>query len=528
MFTGGSKDPLGKGLFYSLLLAAVVLTLFQRAFPSQDGPLHLYYSDVLANLLRGTGTYANDYQIKHLFPPYAFEPYFLVGLNMVFPPLLSEKLLVAAYIAWFCIAFRYLVQSVQPGNELIPLFALPLAVNRLLFLGFYNFSLGLATATFAMGFWLRTYDRPTWRRALAFLFLIVLVASMHPVALLPALMFVGVHLALAAAERFRAARGTVRDKAAAALAGSARPLACAVGAACTLGWIWAYTSPGKVSLFAPDPRRLKRLLSLNSINPFYLTGYRVVLSILVGFLLFAAVIALLRRRRGQPLPQLALPLMAAACAGLYVIVPWQVNSGQHFPDRFPIFALIFVAAAAARFRPGRQVERRLAVAAAVLVAICIGWQGILKHRILEEIRAVYEAPVPAGHLNAAVVASIPIRDRDRTEYSFLPDYWAGAHYVRRARAMFLNSAWLDAPIMMLKPRREEPCSYSDAFPMLQCLAQSRTGETRPDVLVAANGGGNTGPTSRLALSLGLVQLPVRSPVLQLYVRPDTVQSAAKR
>jgi hypothetical protein len=36
----------------------------QRAFPTQDGPMQLYYADVLSGLLRGGGTYSAYFRMN--------------------------------------------------------------------------------------------------------------------------------------------------------------------------------------------------------------------------------------------------------------------------------------------------------------------------------------------------------------------------------------------------------------------------------------------------------------------------------
>ncbi len=514
-----------KGLFYFLLFLVAAVTLGQTAFPSQDGPLHLYYSDVLANLLRGTGAYAHDYEIKHWFPPYAFEPYALVALNAVLPALVAEKLLVALAIVWFAVAFRYLVHAVDPGNELIPLFAVPLATNRLLYMGFYSFEWGMATAIFAMGFWLRHYNDLTWRRMALFPLLMLLLTSMHPVPLLIALMFVAVHLAAVLWERYRDAAGEAAMRARAAISQSVRPIVCALLAACSLIWLAVFTTPGKLS-GSPGhgSPRILQLIKLAPITPLNSRGYRLLLGAMVLCLVVAAGLRVARTWRTLRPGDWAVPAAAVICAIAFLVVPWEVNGGQHFPDRFPVFAMVLAAATAAGLPMSRSLARKLAAGVTVAVCVSIAWQAVAKQKVLDRLRLVYEAPVPPRHLKAAVVASIPIEDRDQTTLNCLPDYWAPAHYLRRARATFLNAAWLETPVMILKPRVENGCSYNDAFPMLQCLS-ARAGPG-PDLLLAANGGGSDAPTSQLARAFGMVPLPFKSPLLRFYARPEAIRAAA--
>ncbi|HEX8986193.1 MAG TPA: hypothetical protein VF767_12185 [Bryobacteraceae bacterium] len=516
-----------KGLFFVLLGAAVAVTLFQRAFPSQDGPLHLYYADVLANLLRGSGAYSHAFEIKHLFPPYAFEPYLLVALSALLPPLVAEKVVVALAIVGFALGFRYLVHAIDPGNELIPLAAVPLATNKLLYMGFYNYSLGVAAAFFAMGFWLRHYDRLTPRRTAGFLALILLLVSMHPVALFIALMFVALHLTLVLWGRVRAARGAVLERVRTALTQSARAVACALVSASTLLWLLAFRSAGEQSGSTfHEPPRILQLLKLNTVSPFTSGAYRGVLALMVGILVLGAAARVWKARRTLTAPEWAAPAMALACAVAFVAVPWEVNGrgGAHFPDRFPIFAIVLAAATAAGLPRAPISQKRWTALACLVVMVTLGWQAMLKQRVLNDLRPVYESPVPRRALTAALVASIPMDERNRTAYNYLPDYWAAAHYIRRAHANFLNAAWLDAPIMMLKPRVEGRCSYSDAFPMLQCLSAGTS--VAPDLLLAADDGADDSPAVRLARSLGMEPRPFASPLLRLFARPEVLPPAS--
>src|ERR1700712_5538131 len=98
-------------VFAALLLISLLTVVTCRIFPSQDGPLHLYYAEVTRNLLLGTGHYQSGFVISHFLTPYILQTGVLVALDQLFDPLLSEKLLVCLYIILFCLGFRYLIHS---------------------------------------------------------------------------------------------------------------------------------------------------------------------------------------------------------------------------------------------------------------------------------------------------------------------------------------------------------------------------------------------------------------------------------
>ena len=82
-------------------------------FPSQDGPVHLYYVDVLRGVLTHVGPYAQHFEIKSYVTPYVVLYYSLLALETVFPPLISEQLLICGYVLAFILGFQYLVGALD-------------------------------------------------------------------------------------------------------------------------------------------------------------------------------------------------------------------------------------------------------------------------------------------------------------------------------------------------------------------------------------------------------------------------------
>jgi hypothetical protein len=150
----GSRAPVLLGLLLLLgILAAAAAVVFAAGplFPSQDGPIHLYYAEVTRNLFLGTGVYEDSFVIRHLLSPYIFQTYLLTVFNSLFDPLVSEKLLVCTYIGMFLFGFRYLVRSVLPGDETGALFAVPFLFNYFVYAGNYNYALGIAFVLWGVG-----------------------------------------------------------------------------------------------------------------------------------------------------------------------------------------------------------------------------------------------------------------------------------------------------------------------------------------------------------------------------------------
>ncbi len=506
------RNPAGRALFYLLLCSYVVATLAQKSFPTQDGPLHLYYADVMTHLLRGDGAYGHYFTIKHWLPPYAFHAYVLVALNGLVAPLMVEKLVVVLYTVGFCLAFRYLVHSVNPDNGLLPLMAFPFAHNKTLYLGFFNFSFGVAATLFLAGSWLRHYDRLTWKRSAAFFGLLALLGLTHPVALFVALMFIGVHAVLIVLARFRTGCGPIPW----------RPLlhvSCA--GACSAVWVLSFTHEGSL-IWTANPFRLGALIAMSPLTAFRQTPYRILLALPAAAVTMLGIVRFAKDGRSKVFARdSALAVTAAICVALFAVAPFEINHGGYFYERFPIFALAFMTAFAAGLTLRSRVEHRLTAAMALLAAVCLTWQVVMKQRIIETLAQVYDAPPARVQRKAVVLASEPWMKWPGSPVNFDPYVWAGLHYLRRSKAVFLNSTWLDAPISMLQPAAPHYCSYSDPFPMAECLWVQKRSLPAPDLAIAVDehrGAPDPIPTDRLAKSLGLARLPIKAGFLSFYGR----------
>ena len=165
----------------ALLVCTAVVVLAAPVFPSQDGPVHLYYVDILRNLLTHSGAYAQHFEIKALLTPYALEYYSLLMFEMVFSPAVSEKLLVCCYIVAFGHGFKYLVESVVERSSPWTLAGIPFCMSQLVYMGFLNYCIGVALALFLSGFWIRYWERLHPGRVAALLACFILMLLTHPV-----------------------------------------------------------------------------------------------------------------------------------------------------------------------------------------------------------------------------------------------------------------------------------------------------------------------------------------------------------
>jgi hypothetical protein len=196
------RDWFAVGCLGAIALAYCVWILSLPLFPSQDGPMHLYYVRIMQALLlrRDPGIFPQYYTIKHILPPYSLYYYLLLALGHFVPLIAADKIVVCLYVALFLFGFRYLVCAIGEEGNSRALLAAPLVLNWPLCMGFVNFCLSAAFALWAMGLWCRIANRPfaprTGLRRAGFLALAVAMMLTHPVPLLLVLGFCVVELAV--------------------------------------------------------------------------------------------------------------------------------------------------------------------------------------------------------------------------------------------------------------------------------------------------------------------------------------------
>ena len=430
-------------------------------FPTQDGPVHLYYVDVLRGVLTHSAPYAQHFRIKSLLTPYASEYYCLLALEFLFSPAWSEKLLVIGYIFAFGLGFRYLVESVAERGSPWTLAGIPFCLHMLLYMGFLNYSLALAVLLFQCGFWIRYADGLTARRVAALTGGLVLMLLTHPV---PAAVFLAF-----------AALYTLTEIAYDAAAGEPwRKFLRVRRAPLALSAAMGLVSLAWVSLFLQHPQKgsfdrsyvsmwgwfqaVATELQLYPVAPFNRLRYRAGAMVLMGFTGIALGAGLWQNRRNIRPAASALLVSSGACFLLYCVVPERMNASFYFAERFPILWVLFLLAGTAAL----PLSRRWSIAAGGL-AVCIAATLLLQQRanvaaIGSQIARTQQLPPP----KAGSVGLITATTRE-VPYSlqFNPYMWSAVHYFRRSQAILANDPWMNSPLIMLQPVRPDRWSYLD-------------------------------------------------------------------
>ena len=151
-----------KHLFAVLLILYLLPIWIFAYFPTQDGPSHVYN----ALVLKEYSDHAN-YKIRDawklnitIFPNW-LSHIVLAALLYIFPPVISEKVLLTIAIGMIPISFFYFLNAVHKEKKDRFMYAwlgFPFAYNYLLYMGFYNFTLSIAFFFFSFGFWWKHKD----------------------------------------------------------------------------------------------------------------------------------------------------------------------------------------------------------------------------------------------------------------------------------------------------------------------------------------------------------------------------------
>lgn len=145
--------PLHQWLVLVLILIYLLPIWLHPFIPTQDGPSHLYNSQVLAWSLNPASNFHQFYNLRLALFPNWLTYLILAPLMFVVPALIAEKILLSIYVILFPLSVWYLLDSIRPGKTLITLASFGLIYNYLLLMGFYNFVFSLPLVLIAIGYW---------------------------------------------------------------------------------------------------------------------------------------------------------------------------------------------------------------------------------------------------------------------------------------------------------------------------------------------------------------------------------------
>lgn len=161
--------------FCLVLVLNIVLLCRTRFYPSLDGPAHLYYTNILNELIKGNCALKEFYSINTVPIP-NWTSHFILSFFLFFSGAwLAEKALIIIYVSGMALSFRFLIKELSPENTSLSLFIFPFIYSFLFHLGFYNFCISFILFFTALGFWLRNQSNENHYNYFI-LFLIIMLA----------------------------------------------------------------------------------------------------------------------------------------------------------------------------------------------------------------------------------------------------------------------------------------------------------------------------------------------------------------
>jgi hypothetical protein len=156
-------------LAFTLLAVQMAIPWTPQYFVTQDGPSHLYGATVARELVlhHRDSVYSPWYTIQRAVLPNFTATFLLALAESIAGPEHAEQLLASVAILAGFLAFCYASRALSPKLSPWTPVANFLVQTWFLWLGFYNFYLGMALMAFPIGFYFRHAGRLSLRRAAA-------------------------------------------------------------------------------------------------------------------------------------------------------------------------------------------------------------------------------------------------------------------------------------------------------------------------------------------------------------------------
>jgi hypothetical protein len=444
--------------FLTACFCAFVLSL--PVFPSEDGPIHLYFATVLGDLLsHSSPLYAQYYYVHHLLPPYSLHYYLLIVLMKLVSATTAEKLFVCLIMTNFAYGFRYLATGVGQAGDVLSLAVVALLFNWPLGMGFENFSLSLGMACWALGLWARirkpASDQSTSYRA-GFIALLALMTLTHPVPVIITVGFAAFDLVLGTLAEWlwKSPGNGWRNR--------SRDVFTLLGGASTLAYISFYTD--KKRSLAEAPQHLVPLAELIHYGNLYgiaffggtSLGAKLYRGSLYSVLIVGVVLAL-----GAAMQQLRTRTWSTQlswCASFLFFIPAlcllppDMNGSHFFAERLVIIVWLSVLAAASgheRLSKGSAVAIGVATTCIAILVLSLG-QTYLRPEA-RQLAKLEAAPLVHQQVGLLLPGNAQ-RYEFKEPLNFYPMMWAGTYFFRESGSVLLNTPWMDLPIMPLGAR----------------------------------------------------------------------------
>jgi hypothetical protein len=146
--------------FWILLVALVLLVVVTGPVLTSDGPSHL----AMAHFMTVAGDPAwpmvnRLYELNLTPSPNLLGHLLMAGLMLIFPPLVTEQIVQIICLVSVPLAARMVLRRLRPDAGWLALFFFPVALQRMFFLGLYNYCLSLSGCVLCVWAYLRLRQR---------------------------------------------------------------------------------------------------------------------------------------------------------------------------------------------------------------------------------------------------------------------------------------------------------------------------------------------------------------------------------
>ena len=136
--------------FY-LLIGYLLFPLFSLTYiVTHDGPSHIYNAGIIRQLISNASP-ASDLLILKSFPEPNWIGHFILLLsNLIFSPVISDKIFLGLYIILLPLFFLSLIKRINPNSMTLAYLIVPFVYSIFFYLGVYNFLMGVTILLLAM------------------------------------------------------------------------------------------------------------------------------------------------------------------------------------------------------------------------------------------------------------------------------------------------------------------------------------------------------------------------------------------
>lgn len=159
-------------------------------FPTQDGPSHIYNSQVLKDFRDSEYQFSDYYKLNIKPFPNWISYIILAGFQFIFSPIVSERLFLTIYVVVMAISFYYFLGVFGHKRRIFAFISFPFIYNFLFLMGFYNFAISVPLMFFSIGYFWKHKDSINWKSGIILGLLLVLTYFSHPVPYLLAVVII--------------------------------------------------------------------------------------------------------------------------------------------------------------------------------------------------------------------------------------------------------------------------------------------------------------------------------------------------